>query len=155
MHVKFLSKQVVQLKKSLVVTCMCSFHTLSHAAFHCAFSPPFQVRAFRALMSFEKDEGELHRDSWGIKKLFSYGCHKSGGDKDLNTSPIRRVPQLNFPGSKHAKFQFYFLLTGSTMNTLYITKIKSCLPQKEERLIQLLLLLSLFCCCCCCCCCCC
>ena len=59
-------------------------------------------------MGLENDEGEIQRDSWGIKKLFSYGCHKSGGDKDLNSSPIRRASQLNFHGSKHAKFQYVF-----------------------------------------------
>lgn len=54
--------------------------------------PPFQVKDFRAKCSLSKDDGAIHSDAWGCKRLFSYGCRKSGVDKDLDTSPARRDP---------------------------------------------------------------
>lgn len=56
---------------------------------------PNQVAALRALSALSNDGGTLHCDSWGVKKLFSYGCRRAGFDKSLSKSPQRRGPHLN------------------------------------------------------------
>ena len=38
------------------------------------------------------DAVRLHKDSWGLKKLFSYMIRKAGKDKDTVTDPKRRDP---------------------------------------------------------------
>lgn len=50
----------------------------------------------RALFALPKDQGDVHSDAWGLKKLFSYGCRKSGYDKDLEKSPHRRDTHLKW-----------------------------------------------------------
>ena len=44
----------------------------------------------------DQNPGDLHSDSWNIKKLFSLGCRRAGGDKDLKGSPKRRAPCPEF-----------------------------------------------------------
>lgn len=54
---------------------------------------PLQVQALRCLCALPKDASSLQADAWGLKKLFSYACRKSGYDKDLSSSPSRRATQ--------------------------------------------------------------
>lgn len=53
-----------------------------------------QVAALRRLCALSNDPATLRCDSWGVKKLFSYGCRRAGFHKALSKSPTRRAPQL-------------------------------------------------------------
>eukprot|EP00435_Cladocopium_sp_Y103_P021197 s1115_g5.t1 len=53
------------------------------------------VSALRRLCAVSPDLGVLQCDSWGVKKLFSYGCRRAGFDKTLCKSPQRREIGVN------------------------------------------------------------
>ena len=56
---------------------------------------PCEVLALRRLCALPKVWQDIDHDSWALKKLFTYGCRKSGADKALTSSPHRRVSCIN------------------------------------------------------------
>ena len=52
-----------------------------------------QVAALKAACNYPRDDSLLEADSWGLKKLFTYGCAKAGFGSDK--SPARRDSWLS------------------------------------------------------------
>ena len=55
---------------------------------------PWQVNHLRGICQLPTDLVALHHDSWGLKKLFTYGVRKSGADNLASRSPNRRESYL-------------------------------------------------------------
>lgn len=56
---------------------------------------PLKVAALKTICNYPLD-ATVHEDSWGLKKLFTYGCRKAkfqkrgAGTNAKTTSPVRR-----------------------------------------------------------------
>lgn len=54
-----------------------------------------EVNHLRGICQLPTDLVALHHDSWGVKKLFTYGVRKSGADNLASRSPNRREVATN------------------------------------------------------------